>query len=334
MWVSLAAPGATDFDHRSDRQGPKEGDTYIYFFGTEYGDLEVKLGRSDNPLQRLKQHSQSNGHHEPLRVLAILRGSRSDEKALKRYFASHTSRPRSDEWIHAGFDSAIRTWLRWLMSQPYVVTHEDPAAIAALPVVPSEEWLPAETRTKHFAQLELVVPDERWGDLCTSVVMEGDFYTDPRIMEAARMTMGGIDLDPASCAEANRCVGATEFFGIKENGLLRNWAGRVWLNPPFGKWGDGWATKAVYEWRRGQIEQMCLLASTRAITAQGFLPIKVAADALWIGHGRIPFWGPKASSSPDEGHVVFYFGASLATFIDAFERSGLGTVYPRREATR
>jgi DNA N-6-adenine-methyltransferase (Dam)/T5orf172 domain len=314
-------------DHRSDHSLAR-GDTYIYFFGTESGLEEVKLGRSDNPLRRIKQHATPNGRHEPLRLLAVLRGSHSDEKALKRYFAAHTSRPRSDEWIHAAPDSAMRSWLRWLMTRPFVVTTEDAEAIGALPAVPAEEWLPGEMRTKHYSQLVLPTADDRWADLATSVVMEGDFYTHHDIIAAARETMGEIDLDPASCNEANRVVRAAEFYGFQENGLIRQWWGRVWLNPPFGKWGEGWAQKAAHEWASGTIDQMCLLASTRAITAQGFLPIKQHADAIWIGHGRFPFWGPKAAS-PDEGHVVFYFGQRVELFRQAFEGSGLGTVFPK-----
>ena len=313
-------------DQRSNRLA---GGTYIYFAGTEIGAEEIKLGRSDEPIQRIKQHASPNGRDEPLRLLAVVRGSRSDEAHLKRYFAQDASRPRSQEWIRAGASDELRGYLRWLMSRPYVATREDSEVIAALPVVPADEWLPNGARSKHFAQLELATSDDRWADMATSVVMEGDFYTRPDIVEPARRTMGGINLNPASCPDANGVVQATDFFGIKENGLLRDWYGRVWLNPPFGKWNEGWAPKVVHEWERGHIDQMCLLASTRAITGQGFLPIKETADALWIGHGRIPFWGPKATSSPDEGHVVFYFGERRAAFRAEFEGSGLGTVYER-----
>jgi hypothetical protein len=47
--------------------------------------------------------------------------------------------------------------------------------------------------------------------------------------------MGGIDLDPASCATANETVRARTFYSRKDDGLKRPWFGRVWLNPPYGK---------------------------------------------------------------------------------------------------
>ena len=61
-----------------------------------------------------------------------------------------------------------------------------------------------------------------------------EFYTPPHIIEVARACMGGIDLDPASCAMANETVRATAFYGVKDDGLKRPWFGRVWLNPPYG----------------------------------------------------------------------------------------------------
>lgn len=66
-----------------------------------------------------------------------------------------------------------------------------------------------------------------------------DHYTPREIVEAARTTMGAIDLDPASCALANReVVKASSWFGPGSkvsNGYATTWEGRVFLNPPGGK---------------------------------------------------------------------------------------------------
>lgn len=77
-----------------------------------------------------------------------------------------------------------------------------------------------------------------------------EHYTPAPIVEAARRTMGSIDLDPASCARANETVKAACFFDVEANGFRRSWHARregdhvalsrpsnVFLNPP-GGWCD------------------------------------------------------------------------------------------------
>lgn len=67
------------------------------------------------------------------------------------------------------------------------------------------------------------------------VTKSSEWYTPPKYIEAAREVMGGIDLDPASCATANQIVKATAYYTKEQNGLEQNWKGRVWLNPPYGR---------------------------------------------------------------------------------------------------
>jgi hypothetical protein len=67
--------------------------------------------------------------------------------------------------------------------------------------------------------------------------LSNEHFTPPDIVEAARQTMGGIDLDPASCRQANRYIKATQYFTQKDNGYLQDWHGRVFCNPP-GGWCD------------------------------------------------------------------------------------------------
>ena len=63
----------------------------------------------------------------------------------------------------------------------------------------------------------------------------GDFewYTPAEYIELAVEVMGAIDCDPASCADANKVVGAKVFYSQDDDGLKQSWHGRVWLNPPF-----------------------------------------------------------------------------------------------------
>lgn len=61
-----------------------------------------------------------------------------------------------------------------------------------------------------------------------------EHYTPPEVVEAARETLGVIDLDPASCEIANRVVRARFIYTIDNPGHAQPWFGNVFLNPPGG----------------------------------------------------------------------------------------------------
>ena len=61
-----------------------------------------------------------------------------------------------------------------------------------------------------------------------------EHFTPMRVIEPAREVLGEIDLDPASCAEANERVRAKRFFTVRDPSHLAAWRGRVFQNPPGG----------------------------------------------------------------------------------------------------
>ena len=88
--------------------------------------------------------------------------------------------------------------------------------------------------------------------------------------------MGGIDLDPASDAEAQKVVKAERFYDEEVNGLQQPWQGRIWLNPP---WSDPqpWLEKLIVE----KVDQAIVL-TTNATETEWFQDFKSC------GHKRKP----------------------------------------------
>lgn len=87
-----------------------------------------------------------------------------------------------------------------------------------------------------------------------------EWYTPSGVIEAARRTMGSIDLDPASCFTANLTVKATTYYTKEDSGLLKEWRGNVWLNPPFsGGFLPCFVNKAINHFEAGEIKSACIL---------------------------------------------------------------------------
>lgn len=94
-----------------------------------------------------------------------------------------------------------------------------------------------------------------------------EYYTPPRIVEAARRTMGAIDLDPASSATANQRVGAARFYTEVDDGLAQPWEGRIWMNHPFGRTTNGpWVRKIESEFMRGGSDRHVASPSPRRLS--------------------------------------------------------------------
>src|SRR4051794_35367618 len=91
-------------------------------------------------------------------------------------------------------------------------------------------------------------------------------WTPAEYVEAARAVMGGVSLDPASCAEAQTVVRAEVFYTREDDGLSKPWvADALWLNPPYGgKRNEGgeispFVEKLLAERARGCVTQAIVL---------------------------------------------------------------------------
>jgi ParB family chromosome partitioning protein len=148
-----------------------------------------------------------------------------------------------------------------------------------------------------------------------------EWYTPSRYIEAARLVLGGIDLDPASSAEANKTVKAASFFSEEDNGLTREWQGRVWLNPPYGKGTGLFISKLVEEYELGRVTAAVLLINAYGFDSAWFQPLW--DHLLCFTDHRIVFTSPqRGTGGPANANLFAYLGNAEQRFLDVFSEFG------------
>lgn len=153
---------------------------------------------------------------------------------------------------------------------------------------------------------------------------DNEWYTPPEFIEAARLVMGSIDLDPASSEVANRTVGAERIYTADDDGLTLTWAGRVWMNPPYEKGLiDRFAEKLRDEVKAGFVTQAVVLVNN-ATDTRWFATLCEVATMLCFPTGRIRFHKPDGErGAPLQGQAVIYIGNRHEEFARAFTSFGM-----------
>jgi ParB family transcriptional regulator, chromosome partitioning protein len=171
----------------------------------------------------------------------------------------------------------------------------------------------------HF-QLSLLTENNQPEPITDS----NDWYTPIWLIEAARTVMGGIDLDPASCARANEIVKAKRFYSKREDGLIRYWSGNVWLNPPYSMpLIEQFTDRLLQEWESVLVDQVCVLTRNATETKWCQRLLK-ESDRFCLLNKRVSFWHPDKPVGQDKcGHIIFYFGSDTQQFERVFSAHGL-----------
>jgi ParB family chromosome partitioning protein len=159
----------------------------------------------------------------------------------------------------------------------------------------------------------------------SKVDFSGDFewYTPPFFIDLAREVLGEIDLDPASCEQAQETVKAKAYFAKADDGLTKEWRGCIWLNPPYAQpYIVKFVEKMVEEYEGGRIHQAIMLTHNYTDTEWFHIGSK-HCTAICFTRGRIKFVNKDGDTGqPSQGQAFFYFGNLPLQFKAVFETIG------------
>ncbi len=130
-----------------------------------------------------------------------------------------------------------------------------------------------------------------------------DWLTPPHVLRA----LGAFDLDP--CSPIGRPWDtASEHYTLMDNGLNKQWRGRIWLNPPYGNQTEQWI-KRLADHGNG-----IALIFARTETASFHPWVWEYADAIMFLRGRLRFWTKEGREGGTAGapSVLVAYGADNA----------------------
>ncbi len=142
-----------------------------------------------------------------------------------------------------------------------------------------------------------------------------DWYTPSWIFERMGVEF---DLDPCQPIEKIKWIPAKKHYHLRNNGLLNEWEGRVWLNPPYGQFTPRWLKK-MHEHRNG-------IALVFARTDCAWFHDYVAkADAILFMKGRVKFvdgLGKTGGNGAGSGSMLIAWGEENVKVLETMQDIG------------
>lgn len=121
-------------------------------------------------------------------------------------------------------------------------------------------------------------------------MLKDEWLTPPEIIKA----LGEFDLDP--CSPIDRPWNtAKKHHTFLDNGLMQNWEGRVWMNPPYGKDTLYWLNKLS-----GHGNGIALIFA-RTETSTFFSEVWNKADSILFIKGRLTFYNVDGTPADHNG---------------------------------
>lgn len=324
---------------------------WVYVFGATDGHA-VKLGETRQTLrERLDQVNREQMTDDRYCLLVAVRGSKSDETALKKVVGEKLSKRVKKGYRTEYFEptDALVGWINWLRAMPYAASSLDDQDVAEQPG--SDYWLPdgharcspverrwwnANNGDHLFdpeKQFQGPLADTAWNFLRDPTVAYQDYFTDGPIVRAASVAMDGIDYDVASHKMAQRRLlehfdlgeWAPRDYYTKTRSAFENlWLGNIWLNPPYGE-NERWFERYLEQAALGYAKQLCMISPVHAFNTKQALPFMRKVAAMVLLSPTPPFFNPGDPSATGTNlpHAVVYCGHRETEFLAAFSDFGI-----------
>jgi len=156
-----------------------------------------------------------------------------------------------------------------------------------------------------------------------AVATTHDWLTPPYILRA----LGEFDMDPCA-SQYQPWRTAKKEFTIEDDGLAREWVGRVWCNPPYGPHAAPFLARCAAH--GDAIAFIFARTETRAFQEH----IWDKADALLFLYGRVQFHLPSGAKGGAAGapSVLIAYGKKNAEILRACELAGAYVEPIKRDA--
>jgi ParB family chromosome partitioning protein len=155
-----------------------------------------------------------------------------------------------------------------------------------------------------------------------------EWYTPAPYIASVHAVLGEVDVDPASNAYANQTIQARTFYTMDDDGFKKDWPGRVFLNPPYGRDDDSGMSNQE-RWSARLIGQFDAKITTQAILLVNAVPGNRWFAPLWrfpicfVDH-RIRFYNENTEAGqPTHSNVFVYLGPKLEIFAEEFSAHGV-----------
>ena len=146
------------------------------------------------------------------------------------------------------------------------------------------------------------------------------WYTPLLIVNRVEQVLGVIDLDP--CADEGKHIPAKMHYTAADDGLSREWHGRVFMNPPYSCPGK-WMKKLQVEYESGRVTEAIALVPVATDTKWLSPVLRSQPVCFWTG--RIKFldvnYQPKLSAR--QAHCLVYWGDNWQRFKEVFDEYGV-----------